>query len=323
MFKKKVCLLLLVYSCISSSVLAGTILNATSIKQLPELPTGCEATALTMLINYNNINVSKTEVAKAMPKSSAPYLSNGKYVAAHPNDYFIGNPFSANSYGAYAPVIAKTLNNYLPGRAINLTNKSFDAILEYIDAGQPVVMWVTIDMRNTYKGRTWQTPYGSFTWTAPQHAVLMTGYDNEYIYYNDPTTGTNRKTSKEVFINRWASLGKQAVTVSIKSSIYNITLDGKDLGLNVNTKSIKYGQEYWVPARTLNILNPDFSAAYKDGISYLVYKGEYTPLKQKYLPGIKVKQLNGSNYINLEWVTYTLGFDYEIGTNIIRFTSNK
>lgn len=323
MIKKTFYLAILACSFVTSSVFAGTIPNVTSIKQLPELPTGCEATALTMLLNYNNIQVSKTDVAKAMPKSSVPYIYIGKYVGAHPNDYFVGNPFSTNGYGAYAPVIVKTLNTYLPGRAVNLTNKSFDTILEYIDAGQPVVMWVTINMKSPYNGNSWKTPYGPFTWIAPQHAVLMTGYDNENIYYNDPTTGTNKAISREIFINRWTSLGKQAVTISINSSILNISLNGSDLGLNVNTKAIKYGQEYWVPARTLNILNANFNAAYSEGISYLVYKGEYTPLSPVYLPGIKVKQLNGSNYINLDWVAFTLELDYQIENNIIRLTSKS
>lgn len=166
----------------SVQTFAGIIPSVPTIKQYPELPTGCEATALTMLLQYNHIQVSKTEVANRLPK--APYGSG-----QHPNDYFIGSPYSTHGFGVYAPAIARTLDYFAPNQSLNLTHASFSELLRYIDLGQPIIIWTTISMASPTRTYSWQTPYGTFTWIAPEHAVLMVGYDDRYIYYNDPITG--------------------------------------------------------------------------------------------------------------------------------------
>lgn len=40
----------------------SVLLDVPLVCQLPELPTGCETTALTMVFNYNGVDVTKTEM---------------------------------------------------------------------------------------------------------------------------------------------------------------------------------------------------------------------------------------------------------------------
>lgn len=42
------------------------------LSQNPELPTGCEATATTMLLQWAGVQVNKSEVADALPKEDMP-----------------------------------------------------------------------------------------------------------------------------------------------------------------------------------------------------------------------------------------------------------
>ena len=124
------------------------------IMQLPELPTGCEITSLTMVLNYLGNSVDKCDMAYNC-------LMKGTIGKVHPNEYFLGNPRDNNSYGCYAPVIVNCANTYLEaiGRkdltVRNLTGSQFEDLFKEIDKGNPVIVWVTVDMKEPYYTKKW------------------------------------------------------------------------------------------------------------------------------------------------------------------------
>lgn len=61
--------------------------NVKNICQKPQLPTGCEITAWTMMANYAGVKISKIKAANIMPRSS------------NPNYGFMGSPYKTKGGG--------------------------------------------------------------------------------------------------------------------------------------------------------------------------------------------------------------------------------
>ena len=192
-----------------------------------KLPTGCETCSATMLLNFYGYKISETTFAdKYLVKKPFGY-SNGSYTGPDPNCAFVGTPYSSNSYGAYAPIMAKCMNKYLSDKsykAVEISGKSLEYLSgKYVAQGQPIMVWATINMSPSFKTTTWRVNYtdenakyklGSYyTWIAGEHCLVMTGYDNYYYYFNDPWTNARTRYSKSVVNSRYAELGKQAVVM--------------------------------------------------------------------------------------------------------------
>jgi len=192
-----------------------------------KLPTGCETCSATMLLKHYGYKISETTFAdKYLIRKPIGYY-NGVYAGPDPNCAFIGNPYSKNAYGAYAPVMAKCMNKYLSNKsykAVTVSGKSLEFLAgKYIAQGQPVMIWATINMSPSYKAATWKVNYTDenakyklgnyFTWIAGEHCLVLTGYDNYYYYFNDPWTNARTCYSKSVVNSRYAELGKQAVVM--------------------------------------------------------------------------------------------------------------
>jgi uncharacterized protein YvpB len=198
-----------------TSSAAKEIANVPVLGQNPELPTGCEATSLTMLLNWANVHVKKTDVAAAFPKVPVPVLADGGWFGGDPNRGFVGNPFTVDGYGVYHGPVAALLTHFLPGRAEDLSGSSFDKVIAALASGRPVIAWISDDMQEPKLYLTWSTPQGSkINWMVPEHVVVITGYTASTIEVHDPERNATLKYPRTLFQQRWEQMGKQAVTVT-------------------------------------------------------------------------------------------------------------
>lgn len=194
------------------------LLNIATVSQYPELPRGCEVTSLAMLLQSADINVDKMTLAKEITKDRTPYkVENGKTYFGHPNEGFVGSmyTFQEPGLGVYHEPIRQLAEKYLPGRIKDFTGSDFKEIKIHLSDHRPV--WVITNTRYQKLSNdsfiTWQTPKGEVRVTYREHSVLLTGFDKNFIYFNDPLTGEkNKKAPIKDFEESWVQMGRQAIT---------------------------------------------------------------------------------------------------------------
>ncbi len=166
----------------SNPEIATAQLNVSVIKQRPELLTGCEVTSLAMLLNYIGAPVTKLQLAQEIP-----------YHSSNPNLGFVGSPYEASGYTIYPPALMNIMQKYA-GSSVNLTGQGTNSIKNSIDSGKPVIAWVRIS--------------GFYL-----HCVLITGYNNDGFFYNDPWSGAkNKYISNSAFETAWKAIGYRAMS---------------------------------------------------------------------------------------------------------------
>ncbi len=197
------------------------LLNAPLVLQYPELPRGCEITSLTMLLQYYGLKKDKLELASEMKKDTTPIQWNKdgtiKYWG-NPNVGFVGEiTRKAIGFGIYHKALFETLDAYVQG-AVDITGEDFSAVEAYLAKGAPVVVWTTIHYTVPKEWIIWDTSLGPIKTTFSEHSVLLTGYDQDYIYLNDPLKSEkNIKVKRDQFISSWEAMGKQAITYEPKT----------------------------------------------------------------------------------------------------------
>lgn len=194
------------------------LLDAPVIKQFPELPRGCEVTSLAMLLQYKGIKTNKMALADKIKKNSVPLKKEGgKIFWGDPNEGFVGDMYSFKNpgMGVYHKPIKELAEEYLPGQILDLTGRDFVELQTYLSLDIPI--WIITN--TTYNELPdsafvkWYTPKGEIKITYKEHSVLITGYDEKVIYFNDPINGMkNKSISKEEFLAAWRQMGSQAVT---------------------------------------------------------------------------------------------------------------
>lgn len=216
------CLMLFAGYAVASSKEGRIIHGVPLINQLPEFPTGCEVTSMTMLAQYHGLEVDKKRMAAFLPKGQKPYLKNGVSYGADPRVVFVGTPEDKSSFGVYHQPVLQVLDTLFPYRAKNLTGSSLETLFGYIRQDMPVLVWTTFPtvnggLINTKEVREWKLDDGStFEWIRNEHVMLMVGVtaNHRFVILNDPYTGKQQKYPYEMFKVSYEMLGRQAVTIT-------------------------------------------------------------------------------------------------------------
>lgn len=185
-------------------------------KDEPMLYNGCEVTSLAMLFNYYGIDKTKSELAEKIDKEPFQH-EDGTY--GDPNKGFVGSVYgepgeSGRGYGVYIDPILKLSKEEIPQnyRVINLSNTSFDDLLLEMSEGRPIWCITTTSLSATNDMETWETKNGKVDISWSIHSVVLTGFDDENIFVNDPY-GEKKEVSKKEFMGSWKQMGSQAMTI--------------------------------------------------------------------------------------------------------------
>lgn len=190
------------------------------ILQLPELPTGCEVTALTMELNYYGYPVEKTELAgEYLPKMDMEiYYENDVAYGNDLNQYFIGDPFSVNGYVCGIPALITATDAYLQDngsslRGRDISGASTEELYGLVSEGKPVVVLVTISMEDRRETQGWYTENGDYVeWSSNDHGAVLIGYTNDTVTIADPISGIV-EYSKAQFESVYQSRGQKSMII--------------------------------------------------------------------------------------------------------------
>lgn len=195
--------------------------NFELIKQLPELPTGCEVTSLTMVLKYMGFNIGKLDISRNyLEKGPLTKAGDDKFFGPDFRYVFTGDPEDENSFGCLAPCLVSAAQRYLSDNnaamsPIDLTGQSFDDLLDFIDQGTPVIMWSTLGLAAPEYNLKWITPNGDVvTWPTNEHCIVLTGYNREEntVRTHDPIYGVIT-LNMEALRERYDQLGKNAAVI--------------------------------------------------------------------------------------------------------------
>ena len=190
------------------------------VRQMPELPTGCEITALTMILNYYGFQADKTVMAeKYLPTVPAEFYegADGRIYGPDMDAYFVGDPFSGG-YICGTEAVLSAADAYLADqgsscRAEDLTGAEPEQLYKCVSEKVPVLVWVTIGMQERKEPQGWYTEDGRcMDWSSNDHGAVIIGYDEDTVTIADPLSGLcvySRKQFEHVFVSR----GSQCVII--------------------------------------------------------------------------------------------------------------
>lgn len=194
-------------------------LNVPYINQLEKYPTGCESVSSVMVLQYlgYDINVD-TFIDDYLPRGTEPFDNGNGLVGDSYNSFFLGNPYTTSGFGCFAPVIEKALKQIVDGKheVEVLYHQSLESLChQYIDEDIPVILWATMYMQapvEAFDYMDWSTGE-MLTWIQPMHCLVLTGYDENYYYFNDPMVDANTKYLKADVEVAYRGLGSQAIVI--------------------------------------------------------------------------------------------------------------
>lgn len=185
------------------------------IYQMPELPTGCEITAMTVVLNYYGFSVDKVQMATqylpTLPSAGAFLGEDGRLYGNDMNQYFIGDPQTEDGIicGTGAIISAVTsfsaeTGNYV--QAVDRTGISLDELYQLISEDTPVMVWCTIGMEDRNVRQGWYTENGEYVdWASNDHGAVLIGYSPDTVTIADPISGLveySRTQFESVFHSR-------------------------------------------------------------------------------------------------------------------------
>ena len=187
------------------------ISNFPTYSQYPNYPNGCESVALYNLLRFYKVNVTLDEIIEALPKGDAPYLEDGTLYGGNPEIEFVGDP-RKDGYGVYQKPIQTVANKFKAGM-VDYTGHSLDSVLNLVQNGIPVQVWVSINLIDTEIYNSWiYKPTGErINWLGDLHSVVITGFSNQSVLVSDSFTGTIKRYDRTQFNKIYNLFGQRAL----------------------------------------------------------------------------------------------------------------
>ena len=221
-----------------------------------ELSSGCEITALTTVLNFYDYDVSQTKIAD-------DFLIKTQNKLGDFHNTYVGDP-NGTAFGCYAKPIVDAANKYIKSEndafvAVDYSGTDFEDLLKLVESDVPVIIWSTTysesskTLQDAYSMVKWNLGDEDLTWVAPEHCMVLIGYDleNNLGIVSDPKRGIveyDLTTLKA----RYLALHSQCVVFEKKPVI-----TGVENNATYYTTQCVYVSEHNVESITVNGKNVD------------------------------------------------------------------
>jgi uncharacterized protein YvpB len=162
----------------------------------------CESSAASMVAQYHGVDLTEAEVLAALPLHDNPHLGFRGNVD--------GPTGGIEDYGVYAGPILTILNDR--GLQARLVEGGLAGIKEAVARGNPVIAWVTYNCLPSTSTET-IVDGQTVTLVPNQHTVVVTGYDAEGVWANDPWDGQQDFYPTADFVRAMGYFGDMAIKV--------------------------------------------------------------------------------------------------------------
>lgn len=181
-----------------------------TFNQYPNYPTGCESVSLYILLRYYDVDVTVDDIINKLPKGDMPYYKNDILYGGNPYLEFVGSPYSSASFGVFDVPIYNVGLQYKDGM-INGSGNDLDSVLDIVRQGRPVIVWTSMYLALPYISSSWIYPITNevINWPANEHAVVIIGFNDEYVIISDPIDGKVKYQDRDLFENRYNYFGKR------------------------------------------------------------------------------------------------------------------
>lgn len=203
-----------------------TLKDIPLLNQNPDYPNGCEAVSATMLLNYYKIDITVQEFIEHYLMKDNVYEKDGKRYGPNPASYYAGDPKDKKrGWGVFEPVIEDAIQkvlmdysndpNFIP--ILVKGSESYQPLDFYMNERKPIMIWTTIDYEEVNEVYEWISYDKKNTYTYPKngHAVIITGFDENYYYVNDPLEEErNIPVERNKLEKSFDSMGRQVIQLS-------------------------------------------------------------------------------------------------------------
>lgn len=197
------------------------------ICQWDDFPSGCECISTTMLLQYYGYDISPYDfIDDHVPTGFLREESDGTLYGPDTSSVFIGSPYSTESLGCFPPVMAHAAGQVLKqgNEAAVTTGTSLGSMIRnYIVYNKPVLIWATMYMWEPFITYEWTvedaadySPYedgDTCAWIANEHCLVLTGYDADYYYFNDPNYTYSVRYERDILEQRFEEMGRSSMVI--------------------------------------------------------------------------------------------------------------
>lgn len=164
----------------------------------------CEASAASMVANFYGVSLSEAEVIEALPRNENPNLGfRGR---------LDGVPGGLTNYGVYAEPIRKILT--ANGLEATYVEEGLEGIKKALDRSHPVIAWITYELRVQQPVEITLSTGQKVKMVHYEHTVVVTGYDQEGFWVNDPYEGREHFYKSADFARAFGYLDNMALEVA-------------------------------------------------------------------------------------------------------------